>query len=321
MLMKLLKDMGERGLLVDQQRLVRAVAETSHLPGERVKVAQKVGVDPLARKMFGLEKTPQEELRRVGTPEALMVADFRKAYRVYQNVQTFINQIQPDGIIRYTLKVGKTGRLYSSGALLTMVPLCRKCVVPRDNGTFYAFDYDQQEMRVIAALTKHEPLLEAIEGDVHAVTAEILQRDRSEAKTINYAFIFGMKPEAMRRVYKIKKSEMTRLMALLPIDKLSAATKRRTHRGMVRTMYGDMIPFESDKERNNYCIQGTASGMLKRGIELLAKKEIKCTIVMHDSFLLETSDRMIKRILECSIDGVKFPVKMKEGKNWAEATK
>lgn len=320
MLKKTLKAMGDRGLLVDQNRLVQAVREVEHLPGERVKVAQEVGVDPMARKMFGLDATPQEALRALGTPEALRVADFRREYRRYQNIQTLIKQIDAEGVVRYTFNVGKTGRLYTSGALLTMVPLCRECIVPRDNGTFYSYDYQQQELRIVAALTEHEPLIEALENDVHAVTAEILQRTRDEAKLINYAFLYGMAPDAMRRAYKIEKADMIRLHEVLPVNKLSEVTENLSNGSTVRTFYGDKIPYSSVKERNNYCIQGTAAGMLKQGILALTRSGFMPTIVAHDQFLLEANDPMIKGILECFIDGVGFPVKIREGKNWAEAT-
>ena len=107
--------------------------------------------------------------------------------------------------------VAATGRLSSSDPNLQNVPVrtaegrqIRKAFVPGEKGwVLVSCDYSQIELRILAHMAQDEPLLAAFRDDldVHRATAalvfgvpveEVTAEQRSQAKTVNYAVIYGM---------------------------------------------------------------------------------------------------------------------------------
>ena len=106
--------------------------------------------------------------------------------------------------------VTATGRLSSSNPNLQNIPIrsekgreIRKAFVPRDeNHVLMAADYSQIELRIIAALSNDQAMIDAFsEGiDIHAATAskvfgtavsEVSREQRSQAKAVNFGIIYG----------------------------------------------------------------------------------------------------------------------------------
>lgn len=103
-----------------------------------------------------------------------------------------------------------TGRLSSSNPNLQNIPirteqgrLIRKAFVPEPGWLLVAADYSQIELRILAHVTEEEALVETFRSDldVHAATAsrlfgvplaEVDRSQRSLAKTINFATIYGI---------------------------------------------------------------------------------------------------------------------------------
>ncbi len=111
----------------------------------------------------------------------------------------------------YIQTVAATGRLSSNNPNLQNIPIrtergrqVRKAFIPRDeNYVLLAADYSQIELRIIAALSQEETMMEAFKNgeDIHASTAskvfdvpleEVTREQRSNAKTVNFGIIYGV---------------------------------------------------------------------------------------------------------------------------------
>jgi len=110
----------------------------------------------------------------------------------------------------YNQAVAATGRLSSDNPNLQNIPIrtergreIRKAFIPRsEDYVLLAADYSQVELRIIAALSKDGPMIEAFKNglDIHAATAakvfgvklEEVDRDmRSKAKAVNFGLMYG----------------------------------------------------------------------------------------------------------------------------------
>ncbi|WP_372744253.1 DNA polymerase I [Lutibacter sp.] len=110
----------------------------------------------------------------------------------------------------YSQAVAATGRLSSNNPNLQNIPIrtergrqVRKAFVARDkNYTLVAADYSQIELRIIAALSGDESMIESFKKgeDIHAATAakifeipleEVTRTQRADAKAVNFGIIYG----------------------------------------------------------------------------------------------------------------------------------
>ena len=116
------------------------------------------------------------------------------------------NRIHTD----YHQAVAATGRLSSNNPNLQNIPIrtergrqVRKAFVPRgEDFVLMAADYSQIELRIIAALSKDESMIESFANneDIHTATAakvfgvtqeEVTRTQRSNAKAVNFGIIYG----------------------------------------------------------------------------------------------------------------------------------
>tara|TARA_R110001583_G_scaffold83631_5_gene220743 strand:+ start:33006 stop:35840 length:2835 start_codon:yes stop_codon:yes gene_type:complete len=110
----------------------------------------------------------------------------------------------------YSQAVAATGRLSSNNPNLQNIPIrtergrqVRKAFVPRnENYILVAADYSQIELRIIAALSEDESMIESFKRgeDIHAATAskvfgiplnEVTRAQRGDAKAVNFGIIYG----------------------------------------------------------------------------------------------------------------------------------
>lgn len=110
----------------------------------------------------------------------------------------------------YSQAVATTGRLSSINPNLQNIPMrtergrqIRKAFVARDeNYLIVSADYSQIELRIIAALSNDESMIESFRNqeDIHAATAakiygiplnEVTRTQRNDAKAVNFGIIYG----------------------------------------------------------------------------------------------------------------------------------
>jgi len=131
----------------------------------------------------------------------------------------------------YMQTVASTGRLSSTNPNLQNIPIrtergrqVRKAFVPRNEEyILLAADYSQIELRVIAAMSEEETMLEAFKNgeDIHASTAakvfdvplsEVTREQRGNAKTVNFGIIYGVSAFGLSNQTDLSRSEAKELI-------------------------------------------------------------------------------------------------------------
>ena len=159
---------------------------------------------------------------------------FKKLQSTY--VDALPNEINPNtGRVHtaYAQAVAATGRLSSTNPNLQNIPIrtergkqVRKAFIPRDqNHVLLAADYSQIELRIIAALSEEETMIEAFKNgeDIHASTAakvfnvplsEVTREQRSNAKTVNFGIIYGVSAFGLSNQTNLTRKESKELIDL-----------------------------------------------------------------------------------------------------------
>ncbi len=131
----------------------------------------------------------------------------------------------------YMQTVAATGRLSSNNPNLQNIPIrtergrqVRKAFIPRNKEyTLLAADYSQIELRIIAALSEEETMIEAFKNgeDIHASTAakvfnvpidKVSREQRSNAKTVNFGIIYGVSAFGLSNQTTLSRSEAKELI-------------------------------------------------------------------------------------------------------------
>jgi DNA polymerase I-like protein with 3'-5' exonuclease and polymerase domains len=193
----------------------------------------------------------------------------------------------------------------------------RSVFCPRPGCTWYAFDYDQLELRLFAFIAKEPRLAHCFANniDAHLDTGILFlgkpkndddqNRLRRIGKTINFAILYGAgsdkinravgNPEAYeqwKKLYPVATKYMRELMAEV----------RRT--GCVRTLHGYPLstPAGRDYAAVNYKVQGSAGSILKsamRNVNAIIGPQPKIDLVLtiHDELIVESAGKLSKNML------------------------
>ena len=132
------------------------------------------------------------------------------------------NRIHTD----YRQTVAATGRLSSNNPNLQNIPIrtekgreIRKAFVPKDdNHVIMAADYSQIELRIMAAFSKDESMMQAFKDgrDIHATTAakvfgvdvdNVEPNMRRKAKEVNFGIIYGISAYGLSQNLNISRGE------------------------------------------------------------------------------------------------------------------
>ncbi|WP_299249613.1 DNA polymerase I [uncultured Lacinutrix sp.] len=131
----------------------------------------------------------------------------------------------------YMQTVAATGRLSSNNPNLQNIPIrtergrqVRKAFIPRnDDYILLAADYSQIELRIIAALSEEETMIEAFKNgeDIHASSAskvfnvpldEVTRDQRSNAKTVNFGIVYGVSAFGLSNQTDLSRGEAKELI-------------------------------------------------------------------------------------------------------------
>ncbi len=267
--------------------------------------------------------------------------------------------------------VAATGRLSSANPNLQNIPVrtpqgaeIRKAFIPRDeNHLLLASDYSQIELRLVAALSGDENMVAAFkEGrDIHTATAalvfnvpfeEVTRDQRNQAKTINFAILYGAGATRLMQQLEISRKEASELIKnyyeRFPGLKAFMATSVETAKeeGYAMTLLGRKrglrdINSKSGLARSiaermamNTPIQGTAADMIKVAMiridKALREGDFRTKMIMqvHDELVFDTPkdevDRvvpLIEELMREAIPDLAVPIVVETGKgeNWLEA--
>ncbi len=229
-------------------------------------------------------------------------------YRQYKKLQsTYLdalpNEVNPKTNRIHTVyaqAVAATGRLSSNNPNLQNIPIrtergrqVRKAFIPRDeNYVLLAADYSQIELRLIAALSGDEVMIQSfLNGeDIHASTAakvfnvplaEVTREQRSDAKAVNFGIIYGVSAFGLSNQTSLSRSEAKELIDTYyqTYPKLRAYIDSQIHfareNGYVETVLGRRRYLKDINSRNavvrgaaernavNAPLQGSAADIIK----------------------------------------------------------
>ncbi|MGA0031223.1 MAG: DNA polymerase I [Flavobacteriaceae bacterium] len=250
--------------------------------------------------------------------------------------------------------VAATGRLSSVHPNLQNIPirtengrLIRKAFVAKDDAhVLLAADYSQIELRIIAALSEEDTMIEAFKNgeDIHASTAskvfgvalsEVSREQRSQAKTVNFGIIYGVSAFGLSNQTDLSRSDAKELIETYyaTYPKLRAYVQNQVsfarENGYVETLFkrrrylsdinASNAVVRSAAERNavNAPIQGSAADIIKRAM-LAIDRHIKAE-GLKSSMLLQVHDELVFDCPKDEIDQLTALVK-REMQNAAQLT-
>ncbi|WGD35471.1 DNA polymerase I [Olleya sp. YS] len=244
----------------------------------------------------------------------------------------------------YMQTVAATGRLSSNNPNLQNIPIrtergrqVRKAFVPRnDDYILLAADYSQIELRIIAALSKEETMIEAFKNgeDIHASTAskvfnvpieEVTREQRSNAKTVNFGIIYGVSAFGLSNQTDLSRSEAKELIdtyyETYPKLKkyMSEQVDFARDNGYVKTVL-DRRRYLKDINSRNAVVRGAAErNAVNAPIQGSAADIIKIAMIniynklSHGNFktkmLLQVHDELVFDVYKPELDEMKTLIK------------
>lgn len=265
--------------------------------------------------------------------------------------------------------VAATGRLSSSDPNLQNIPIrtdlgrqIRKGFVPREGCVFLGADYSQIELRVLAHFSGDPAFVDAFSRgvDVHRQTAsvifgvqvdEVTAHQRAQAKTINFATLYGQGAFGLSRQLGIPRDEAEAF-----IDEyferfagvrafLDEQVEKARSLGYVETLMGRRryVPELKSKNWNirqfgervaqNTPIQGTAADLIKQAMLDVAAGlreggwEARMLLQVHDELLFELPESELEAVTAMVVEkmegamALRVPLKVETGigASWYEA--
>jgi DNA polymerase-1 len=313
-----------------------------------------------------------EELALMGHEVPRLLLEYREVSKLLSTyLEALPGEVNPvTGRIHTTFnQIGAaTGRLSSNDPNLQNIPVrtargevIRRAFVPRPGWKYVVADYSQIELRLLAHLSRDEAFVDAFRraGDIHRETAALIfgvsagsvtPEQRSRAKTINFATIYGQGPHALARQLGIPFAEARRF-----IDGyferfsgvrafLDRAVADARDKGYAETILGRRryIPELRDRNFNirafgertatNSPIQGSAADLIKVAMIGVARAlegsyRARLVLQIHDELIVESpADEAaeVAAILRSRMEGaaqlsVPLLVTVGIGDNWLDA--
>lgn len=229
--------------------------------------------------------------------------------------------------------VTATGRLSSTEPNLQNIPVrtelgreLRRAFIAREGFLLVDADYSQIELRLLAALSQDERMIEAFRSgvDIHAVTAsqvfgvpleEVTSELRKRAKAVNFGIVYGIGGFSLAGDIGVSVKEASQYIksykeTYCGVDAfLARAVEEAKQNGFVTTLFGRRryIPeFAAQKaslksfgERvaMNSPIQGTAADIIKIAMLRVEKAlqeaglSAKLILQVHDELIIEAPER------------------------------
>ena len=230
----------------------------------------------------------------------------------------------------YMQTVAATGRLSSNNPNLQNIPIrtergrqVRKAFVPRNEDyVLMAADYSQIELRIIAALSEEDNMIEAFKKgeDIHASTAakvfnvplnEVTREQRSNAKTVNFGIIYGVSAFGLSNQTDLSRGEAKDLIDTYykTYPKLrnymSEQVDFARENGYVQTVLGrrrylkdingsnQVVRGAAERNAVNAPIQGSAADIIKIAMINIYKKleeenyQSKMLLQVHDELVFD----------------------------------
>lgn len=253
-LVEVLKSMEQTGITIDikglnkfskeletalaeiEEKVIKLAGEEFNLDSPRqlgTVLFEKLAISKKAKKTKSGQYSTSEDVlqKHVNDHEIVpLILDYRSLRKLKNTyVDPLPNLVdKEDGRVHthFMQTVAATGRLSSTNPNLQNIPIrtekgreIRKAFIPRDdNHLLMAADYSQIELRIIAALSKDENMINAFKDglDIHAATAakvygiaidEVSRIQRGNAKAVNFGIIYGQSAFGLSQTLGISRKE------------------------------------------------------------------------------------------------------------------
>ena len=342
---------------------------------------ERMGIKGGRKGKSGVYSTDVTELERIaadkdspGREMAARVLDWRQLSKLKNTytdaLQEEINAATGRVHTSYSLTGAQTGRLSSTEPNLQNIPIrtevgrqSRDAFVAEPGNVILAADYSQIELRLAAHMADVPQLRDAFArgDDIHSLTAqelfgEVTRDTRAQAKTINFAILYGISRWGLAGRLDISADEAQRMIdryfeRFPGINRYMAETltQVREH-GFTTTLFGRKTHFPRIKskvqhERQgaeraaiNAPIQGTSADIIKRAMirmnPALAEAGLHGTrmlLQVHDELVFEVPDGeveaarpIIERIMATAAEpavklSVPLGIEIGTGPSWGAA--
>jgi len=335
-LTKTVFEMESRGVLLDvdyckqsiekeDAKVAKLLEEFKTLTGEEFEVSPK-----LFAKIFKDEKMVYGEVTPTGKqnpkfdsaalatfahPAAKMVLEYRDLKSNLDFLQGFLFHADAENTIHTNFNQDGTvtGRFSSSNPNLQNIKkdseqslkediVIRRAIIPRPGYLFAMLDYSQMEYRLMLDYAGSRTLIDKVLGglDVHQATAELAGITRKQAKTTNFAVLYGsgltmlssmlgVTMEEAQRIREAIFNSAPEVKELIDSQNYVAAT-----RGYVVNWLGRRCRFHDSKfsyKAVNSLIQGGCADVVKVAMnnihKFLQDKKSKMVLTVHDEIVLE----------------------------------
>lgn len=308
----------------------------------------------------GQFKTDEQTLASLA-PKHQIVADILDYREASKLKSTYVDALPTHVSVRtqrvhthFQQLMTSTGRLASSDPNLQNIPVrteagreIRKAFVPRGKDyTLLAADYSQVELRVMAALSGDEAMIQAIKEDldIHSATAArvygvdigaVTAEMRRSAKMVNFGIIYGISAFGLSQRLGIPRGEASDIIETYfkqyPGIKnyMDTTIESARDKGYVETLAGRKCHIRNITSGNatvrnaaeraaiNAPVQGSAADMIKLamvGVDKLLEKEKSKTrmlLQVHDELLfdlhLDEQGPLVPRIVQTMESALPLP--------------
>ena len=284
----------------------------------------------------GQYATSEEVLSQLASEHPIVanVLEFRALQKLQSTyIEALPREVNPrTGRVHTTFMqaVTATGRLSSNQPNLQNIPIrtprgsqIRKAFIPRNEDyTLLSADYSQIELRIIAALSEEDHMIEAfLQGqDIHRSTAakvfavpieEVTKEQRSHAKTVNFGIIYGVSAIGLSQQTSLTRSQSKELIDTYyqTYPKLKGYIEKqiafaREH-GYVETILGrrrylpdvysrnQVVRGAAERNAVNAPIQGSAADIIKIAMVRIAQRlerehlSTRMLLQVHDELLFD----------------------------------
>lgn len=308
-----------------------------------------------------------EKLRQTH-PIIELIMEYRELDKLMNTyVEALPGQVARDGRVHtsFSQVVAQTGRLSSTNPNLQNIPVrtelgreIRTAFVAPEGRCLVSADYSQIELRVAAALSGDEAMIETFRQgqDLHAVTAaelynvsldEVTKEMRYNVKAVNFGVLYGMSAHGLSVATGMDGKQaaefIDRYFEVRPkLKEYIEVTKKFARENLyTETIFGRRRPCPEIRSNNfnirqgaervavNVPIQGTAADIYKLAmIAVDARLDDDCALLLqiHDELIVEAPAEkaeavaeMLRETMEGVIDlGVPLAVDTAVGRNWGE---
>ena len=324
-----------------EKNIKEAEAKVYELAGERLNLNSpkqlslilfdKLKIPPTRRKKTGYS-TDEKDLRALADKYEIIgwLMKYREANKLYTTyLEALPAHVDKDGRIHtnYSQIGTASGRISSDHPNLQNIPkkgdlgkLIRKAFVPAKGCKFIIADYDQAELRLLAHFSQDRGMLETFRSgkDIHLITAQklfnkqdISKDERSIAKTVNFAIIYGQTAPGLSKELQIEwdqaRNFIYRFACTYPqawgwkkqTESIARSTKMTTTLlGRKRSLANALGVLE--RLAVNTPIQGSCADLVKVAMirlrEVLKPYKTRMVLQIHDEVVFEVPEEEIEEV-------------------------